>query len=81
LLLPQCRIHRAGQSPPQLHRAGAASTPSPNGAGHGSWQHWFHLHCGHKTHKGSVGPDPDLTRSWQPGLEHRRHRVELLDSE
>lgn len=48
LLLPQGRVHRASQSPPQLHRAGAASTPTPHGAGHGSWQHRLHLHCGHK---------------------------------
>lgn len=47
LLLPQCGVNRACQSPPQLRGAGAAS-PTPHGAGHGSWQHRLHLHCGDK---------------------------------
>lgn len=62
LLLPERRVHGACQSPPELHRAGATSTSTPHGAGHGSWQHRLHLHCGHKTHKESVGPAPDRSR-------------------
>lgn len=58
LLLPQRGVHRACQSTPQLHRAGAASTPAPHGAGHGSWQHRLHLHCRKKRQEGVRGPNP-----------------------
>lgn len=52
LLLPKRGVHGACQSPPKLHRAGATSTSTSHGAGHGCWQHRLHLHCGRKTHKG-----------------------------
>ena len=56
LLLPQRGVHGARQSPPQLHGAGAASSPAPHGAGHGSWQHRLHLYCGEKNQEGISRP-------------------------
>lgn len=47
LLLRSRGVHR---EPARIHapapQAGAASPSSPHGAGHGSWQHRFHLYCG-----------------------------------
>ncbi|KAK2506532.1 hypothetical protein MC885_016725, partial [Smutsia gigantea] len=56
LLFSQCGVHRACQSPTQLHWAGAASTPAAQGAGHGSWQHGLHIHCRERRQEGIRGP-------------------------
>ena len=79
LLLPQRGVHGACQSTPKLHGAGAASSPAPHGAGHGSWQHRLHLHCRRRDRKGVSRPIPDPTRPGSLAWGSESYQAGLLD--